>query len=174
MRINKFLKHIDKLDEDDLRRELKLLYEKLDEVKRFYKFEIGDPKDKEKYYNKIKTNIKTKFATRSFRKPRRPRIQKLHSLLTQLKKDVVFDFELIDIYLYTVESAIEFMHDYYFQSEPLINLINKYFEKACLLIEANLMQNEYQSRVKEIVQKVRLNRALGHECMSIYSKTFEK
>jgi len=140
MRINKFLKHIEKLDEDDLRRELKLLYEKLDEVKRFYKFEIGDPKDKEKYYTKIKTNIKSKFATRSFRKPRRPRIQKLHSLLTQLRKDVVFDFELIDIYLFTVESGVEFMHDYYFQSEPLINLINKYFEKACLLIESNLMQ----------------------------------
>ena len=161
MRISKFLKHLERLNEEELRAELKLLYEKLDEVKRFYKFELGDSKEKEKYYQKIKNNIKSKFATRSFRKPRRPRIQKLHSLLSQLKKEVVFDFELIDIYLFTAESAINFMHEYYFQSEPLYNLILKYFETSCQLIDANLMHDQYKERVWAILQKIKFYKAIG-------------
>ena len=172
MRKSKFLKHLERLNEEDLRAELSLLYEKLDEVKKFYKFELGDSKDKEKYYQKVKTNIKSKFATRSFRKPRRPRIQKLNSLLSQLKKDVVFDFELIDIYLFTVETAVNFMHEYYFQSEPLYNLILKYFEVACQLIESNLMHDEYKDRVWRILQKIKFYRAIGPDCLSVYESTF--
>lgn len=173
MRINKFLKHIGKLNEEELRAELKLLYNKIDEVKKFYKFELGDPKDKEKYFNKIKTDIKSKFATRSFRKPRRPRIQKLNSILSQLKKDVVFEYELIDIYLFTTETAITFMYDYYFQSEPLFNLISKYFSNACLLIEANLMQDTYRQRVANLYSKIKLNKAIAFECKQAFDSCYE-
>ena len=95
MRKSKFLKHINQLGEEELREELTLLFDKLPEVKTFYKFELGDTKAKEKYYTRIKNDIKSKFATRSFKKPRRPRIQKINSMLSQLRKDVVFEFELI-------------------------------------------------------------------------------
>jgi hypothetical protein len=172
MRINKFLKHIGQLNEDELREELKLLYNKLDAVKKFYKFELGSKKDKEKYYQKVKANIQSKFATRSYRKPRRPRIQKLNSLLSQLKKDVVFEYELIDIYLFTTETAINFMYNYYFQSEPLFNLISNSFRTACLLIESNLMQEKYKLRTTVLYEKIKLNKAIASECREAFESCF--
>jgi len=173
MRKSKFLKHINQLGEEELREELTLLFDKLPEVKTFYKFELGDTKAKEKYYTRIKNDIKSKFATRSFKKPRRPRIQKINSMLSQLRKDVVFEFELIDIYLFTVECGVNFMHEYYFQSEPLYNLILKYFEKACHLCENNLMQDQYKQRCNNIVQKLKFYKAIGEDCLSLYQDTFE-
>jgi len=168
MRKSTFKKHIDQLSDEELKAELTLLYDKLPEVKNFYKMELGNAKEKEKYYAAAKKSIASKYATKSYRKPRRPRIQKVNKILRELKKQVIFDFEMIDIYLFTVETAVTFMHDYYFQSVPLYNNITNSFSLACALIAENRMESEYKERCETILQKTKYFRGLGQELQSSY------
>ena len=169
MRKITFQKHLDQLTEEDLRKELLLLFEKIDEVKQFYKMELGNAKDKEKFFEKSKKLIASKYSTKSFRRPRRPRIQKVNTILRDIRKTVIFDFEMIDIYLFTVETALGFMLDYRYQSAPLYNNVTKCFEEACKITADNIMQDEYVLRMEEILSKSRYILGLYKELDDIYS-----
>lgn len=149
-----FLKHIEQLGEEELREEIKLLYTKSKEVKHFYALELGEQKDREKIYAKAKKDIASKYATKSRRRPRRPRIQKINTLLSSLHKNAVFPHEMIDIYLFNCECGIEFMRKYYFQSTPLYNGITKSFGKATEIIGLERMQEQHSDRVLKILESV--------------------
>jgi len=167
VRKSTFIKHINQLEEEDLRTELKQLYTKLDAVKKFYKLELGSDADRTKLYAVAKKNIASKYATKSFRKPRRPRIQKINNILRNLAKEAIFSYEMIDIYLFTTETALEFMDTYDFYSTPLHNNISGSFTKAVKLIRDNRMVSEYDERCQTIIKKTRffyeLKRELEHE-----------
>ena len=169
MRKSSFLKHINQLDEEDLRNEISLLYDKLDSVKKFYKMELGSQKDREKVYEAAKKKIASKYATKSYRKPRRPRIQKVNAILRDLKKEAIFSFDMIDIYLFTVETAMNFMEEYQFFSDPLFNNITNYFDQACVLIQENAMQSTYNARCKLVVDKSKVNRELYISLLTSFS-----
>ncbi len=167
MRKSTFVKHINQLEAEDLRTELTLLYDKLDAVKKFYKLELGSETDRVKLYTAAKKKIASKYATKSFRKPRRPRIQKINTILRDLKKEAIFSYEMIDIYLFTTETAVEFMDTYDFYSDPLHNNIKQSFTKALILIKENRMVSEYDERCKIIIKKTKffgdIQRELEHE-----------
>ena len=150
MRRSTFLKHIQNLEEDDLRSELTLLYDKVKEVKQFYMMEIGSEQDRQKRYDKAKTEITAKFKTKSYRRPRRPRIQKINKIISELKQISVFNYEMIDVYLFCSETGLAFMNEYRFDSMPLNNLITKSFEKALNLIAECKMENDYKERCIDI------------------------
>ena len=168
MRKSTFQKHIDQLSEEELKAELSLLYDKIEAVKKFYKMELGSVKDKKKYYDAAKKLITSKFATKSFRKPRRPRIQKVNSILRELKDRAIFEFEMIDIYLFTAETAISFMRDYYFQSDPVFNITTNCFSKACVLIKENRMESEYLERCDQIIERSRYYIGMNKELKKAY------
>lgn len=151
MRKTTFLKHIQNIGEEELREELLQLFNKIPEVKAFYALELGNEKDRQKLYNKAKESIQAKYRTKSYRRPRRPRVQKINTLLRDLKKIAVFKWEMIDIYLYNVEQGLSFMHGYRFYSEPVKNTIVNSLEKALALIEESLFQSEYKERIEAIV-----------------------
>ncbi len=151
MRKSVFIKHIEHLGEEELRDELRVLYEKIPEVKSFYALELGDEKERNKIYDKAKQSIQKKYKTKSFRKPRRPRIQKINALLTELEKNATYNWDMIDVYLFNAEQGIQFMKTYSFYSDPLRNTILKSLEKGLLLIEDALFQSEYQERVEALI-----------------------
>lgn len=158
MRLSNFKKFIDSLNEDELREELLRIYTKLDSVKTFYKMDLGTDKDRKKIFDKAKKEIAKKYLTKSYRKPRRPRIQKVNKLLTETRKSTVLDYEMIDIYLFTSETALEFMVEYHFYSDVLVNNICSTFEKAQKLIKDNLMEEEFAERVEAIREKSKYSR----------------
>jgi len=168
VRKSTFIKHINQLDAEDLRTELTQLYTKLDAVKKFYKLELGSEEDRTKLYAKAKQNIASKYATKSFRKPRRPRIQKINAILRNLKKEAIFSYEMIDIYLFTTETAVEFMDSYDFYSQPLHNNIISSFTEAVKLIKENRMVSQYDERCLSIIKKTRFFRDLKHELEDQY------
>jgi len=127
------------------------LYERIPEVKSFYALELGDEKERNKVYNKAKEFIKAKYRTKSFRKPRRPRIQKINRLLSELEKNATYNWDMIDIYLFNVEQGLNFMKTYSFYSEPLKNTIINSLEKALLLIEDALFHEKYKERVEAMI-----------------------
>jgi len=168
MRKSTFNKHINQLDVEDLRLELSTLYDKLDAVKKFYKLELGSEQDRIKLYNAAKKKIASKYATKSFRKPRRPRIQKINTILRDLKKEAIFSYEMIDIYLFTTETAVDFMDTYDFYSDPLHNNIIQSFTHAVELIKENRMAEKYNDRCNSIIKKTKFFGDIKRELEHIY------
>jgi len=154
MRKSSFQKHIKQLNEEDLRSELMMLFSKVKEVSEYYKMELGTSADRQKMYDKAKKEITAKFATKSYRRPRRPRIQKINLIIRSTEGKSVIDYEMIDVYLHTVETAINFMIDYRFKSTPVDNIILKLFPKAYALIERSLLGDEYNERCENIMSSL--------------------
>ena len=172
MRKTKFRKHLDQLGEDDLRIELAALYDKLVEVRQYYQMELGSKKERDRRYAQAKKDITAKYKTKSFRKPRRPRIQKVKKILSELEKLSVFSHELIDIYLYDVETALEFTRTYDYFTQVLYNNISLSFEKACRLIALNSMEEEYYERCKKILDLSRYVIELYRNIEEIMAQSF--
>lgn len=160
MRLSSFKKFVDSLSEEELKEELLRVYTKLDEVKTFYKMDLGTDKDRKRIFDKAKKLIAKKYITKSYRKPRRPRIQKVNKILSETRKSTVLDYEMIDIYLFTSETAVNFMIEYDFYSDVLVNNICNTFEKAQNLIKDNLMEEEFAERVEQIREKSKYSREL--------------
>lgn len=174
MRKAVFVKFVESLKEDDLREELLRLYEGLEEVRGHYRMELGSRKDRDKYYEKAKDNIRDKFKTKSYRKPRRPRIQKLNAFVKELEKSAVFPHELIDIYLHIVETAVTFSYEYRFASGPIFNTILKYYEKALEQIRLCRMTDDYQSRCQSILGETRAMTSIGRAMREAFDVVYPK
>jgi len=168
-----FLKHIKNLEEEDLRQELKMLYDKVKAVKQFYTMEIGSTKDREKKYTKAKEEITAKFKTKSYRKPRRPRIQKINKIVSELNKISVFNYEMIDVYLFCAETGLKFMREYNFESTPVNNLICKSFQKAILLIDTNRMKDEFEDRCTMILNDANYYWQIKGELENAFQTVYE-
>mgnify|MGYP000698510814 CR=1 FL=1 len=172
MRKSHFKKHIEALSEQELREELDLLYSRLEEVRKFYTMELGSSKDRQKKYEAAKKAIAAKFATKGIRKPRRPRIQKVKQILNATGKMSVLSYEMIDIYLFTVETALNFMAKYNFYSVPIFNTVVQSFENALTLIEENKMDMEYEERCRQILGNSRISRDIHHLVNESYQRIY--
>ena len=172
MRRSAFLKHIHLLGEEELREELVVLFSKFDDVKKFYALELGTDEDRKRIYAQAKKVIASKYTTKSFKKPRRPRIQKVNSILSKLKNEAVFPFEMIDIYLFNVETAINFMRTYHFDSTSVRNSIETSFRKALELMVSERMEDEYQDRNLKILNTSNIPLELRYILTKHYNKNF--
>lgn len=172
MRRSTFLKHINNISEEDLRDELVQLFNKIPEVKAFYSLELGSEKDREKIYHKAKESIKAKYRTKSYRKPRRPRIQKINTILKELEKKAVFKWEMIDIYLFNAEQGLLFMRTYKFYSEPLKNTIVNSLKGALPLIEESLFQEKFKDRVEAIISLKIYDFGMRQQILSTIRKVY--
>ena len=169
MRKSTFLKHISHLEESELREELKILYGKLESVRTYYKMELGSTKDREKVYIAAKKEITAKYKTKSYRRPRRPRIQKINTIIRALSKKAIFSYEMIDIYLHTSLTGLQFMNEYRFYSEVLENHIIKSFSSACLLILSNQMKEKYEDTCQKIILLSKIEYPLQVKVCKIYN-----
>lgn len=173
MRLSTFKKFIESLSEEELRSELSTLYSENSDVKRHYLMELGTEADRKKIFDRAKKEIAAKFATRSFRKPKRPRISKVNALLKELDNISIFKDEMADLYLYNCQVGLEFMEHYYFYSEPVVNNIYKSFESACLLIQADMIEEAFSDRCKNLIDKAfDVNDHLGQAMQSTYDECF--
>ena len=172
MRKSSFVKHINQLGEEDLRSELLMLFNKVKEVPEFYKMELGTEADRKRLYDKAKKNIASKFATKSYRRPRRPRVQKVNQILSETKSKSIFDYDMIDMYLFTCETAVEFVWEYEFVSTPVFNVIRKTYDSALSLIKLNNMESDYADRCKTLVSKIKFDGYLQAEMDTIYINVY--
>lgn len=172
MRKTAFLKHINELSEDDLRQELDNLFTSIVEVRNYYKMDLGSDNDRKKLFDKAKKDLLTKYTSKSYRRPRRPRIQKVNTILTDMSKLSIFDFEMIDLYLFNTEAAVSFMIEYRFASPPLFNTIIKYYNKALLMIQDTVLQSEYEERCQILIDKLSPVPEIFDEVISEFVNTF--
>lgn len=152
MNRNQFVKHLRQLNREELEEEILLLYDKIPDIKEFYKMEMGSDADRKKVYDKYKKEIQSCFKTKSYRKPRRPRIKKTKAILKEARSKSIFDHELADLVLHTAEEAIYFHVEYGFYSETLINNIISWFDEAITLISRSMTEELFETRRTDIVQ----------------------
>ncbi len=152
----KFTKHLKELNIEELRHELLDLYAKVPGVKQYYAMELGSDTDRQKIYAKAKKEIVAKYATKSYRRPRRPRIQKINAILKGIQKASIFEHELVDIYLFDIETALVFTAKYHFYSKVLANHIIGVFAKAIDIISNQQLQSMFKDRVQLILQRSEL------------------
>ncbi|MEE9372527.1 MAG: DUF6155 family protein [Saprospiraceae bacterium] len=174
MNRNTFKKHINQLEVEELKEELFALFTKVKGVKNYYLMELGDDKQRQKIYNKAKKEITAKYATKSYRRPRRPRIQKIKTIIKSLENESILPYELIDIYLHNSEVAIAFMMEYSFYSTPLTNSINNTFIKALELIDSELMKSEYEERCLALTNEMNFMPWPFYNSMSLFLKVYAK
>ncbi len=153
MRKSQLIKHLSTLEEEDLRQEILTLYDRSSEVKKYYSMELGSHQDREKLFAKAKADIDSKYKTKSYRRPRRPRIAKIKKLLSEVEKVSIYQDEMADLHLYNCECALSFMENYRFISTPLFNTIFYSFNKAVDMIVASMENETYYDRCKSLCDR---------------------
>lgn len=172
MRKSRFIKHLEQLTEEELREEMMLLYDKVDDVKTFYSMELGTADERVKLYDRAKKDITSKYATKSYRKPRRPRIQKINKILADMKKKSVFSHEILDLYLFDVETAITFMREYDFFSLVLAKHIIKVYEMAIRIIQDLKLESEFEERCSKILASTYFSPGIHIDLEDLYDECF--
>lgn len=174
MHKSKFIKHLKQLGEEELREELTMLYDKVADVKKFYAMEIGTAEQRQKTYTKAKKEIEAKYKTKSYRRPRRPRIQKIKKILSEIQKLSVFSHELIDVFLFDVECALNFASEYNYFSTPLFNNIIRSYSVALRFISENQLELEYKERCANVMAKSIPVYELNREIVTLFNEVFNK
>lgn len=144
------IKHLEQLGEEDLREEILHLFEHIKDVKNYYAMELGTEAERKKMYDSAKADIASKFVSRSRRRVKRPRVNKTHQIIKELERQTVFPHEMIDIYLFTCEEALKFSARYQYFSQPLINLVQRYYEKAKKLMIESAMEEDYGEALRRL------------------------
>lgn len=172
MRISDFNKYLESLEVEDLQNELTILYNKFHNVKEYYALELGNNQERTKIYTKAKMEIKKKYATKSYRKPRKPRIRGINKVLTEMSKKTIFEHEMIDLYLFNTEQANEFIKTYDIFTTPIYNTIKNSFDTAIQLIAKSQLESENKTRCHNIVNNC-TNYELRRYLKSNFNTAFE-
>ena len=149
----KFKKHLSELNHEELKHELLNLYTQIEDVRKYYAMELGSEKDRTRIFDKAKKEIEAKYTTKSYRKPRRPRIQKVNAILSRMSKSSVFEHELIDLYLFDIEKAMIFSIKYHFYSHVLGNHLVKTFEKTLQMIRRAHVWDLFDERCRLVISR---------------------
>jgi len=150
MRSPSFNKYINSLDHEELKTEIKHLFKKIPAVKEYYKMELGSETERKKLFDKAKEEIRSRYATKSYRRPRKPRIQKINKILSTMKKKSIFQHELVDLYLFDIETCIDFARNYQLHTQVMQNHIDQVFQRAQLIIEGDQLGEMFKSRLVNI------------------------
>ena len=173
MQKSTFTKYINSLSEEELKLELDALYTFSPDVKQYYVMELGSEKDRKRIYDNIKKDIASKYATRSVRRPRKPRISKIRAILRNLERQKSFTYELGDVFLFNVECATKYVQKHWILTDPLRNIILETYEKACLYIRDALMEDENIDRINDCVINVKRQPSLAIEMEKIRDRIFD-
>ncbi|MEM6841362.1 MAG: DUF6155 family protein, partial [Bacteroidota bacterium] len=144
--LNRFLKELDK---QDLEKEIKKLYSKFSDVKKYYEIELYQ--DTTAVLNEFKAKIeKEYFPKRGFGKARNRESRKV---VSDFKKISIFKKDVIELLLYRVEMMIDFTKAYGDIDEPFYSSLESSFEEACQLIKAEQLEEEYNIRCRELIDE---------------------
>ena len=142
-----FNKYIKSLDEQELAKELKKLYDKFELVRKYYEMELGQNTDKvlEEYKKKIR---KEYFPTRGYGQARSSVSRKV---VAEFRKVSVHDADIAEILMYRVEVMMEFTMAYGDIDEAFYNSLCSGFNQACKMIVKQALQEQYRKRALALV-----------------------
>lgn len=142
--LNRYLKELSRVG---LENEIKKLYSKFGEVKKYYELELSQ--DASKVLNEFKDRIKKEyFPSRGYGRASNKESKKV---ITEFKNISIFQKDVIELILYRVETMIEFTKTYGDIDEPFYNSLESSFNEACKLIKDEKLEKEYRGECRRLM-----------------------
>lgn len=143
-----FLRLLKELDDDELRDELKMLYDRFPAIREYYKLELST--NTGAVLEKYKTAIRKAFFTGRRRMNKRGR-----SASSRVIKDFaaisIHQKDLVMLHLHRVDVMIEAISTYRVDSEPFHESTVKSFRKALLLAEKEQMLESVREEAQRLI-----------------------
>lgn len=143
---NRLLKE---LDPDELREELRVLYDRFPVVKEYYKMELGS--STKEVLDKYKKALRKTFFTGRRRIARRGRSES-KKVLKAFAEVSIHPRDLVELYFYRAEVMAEAISYYNLENEPFLVATEKAFEEALVLAEKELLLEAFQPQIKLLAQ----------------------
>ncbi|WP_020567389.1 DUF6155 family protein [Neolewinella persica] len=143
-----FLKLLAELDEDELREELKALYERFPVLREYYKMELSG--NTRKLLEKYKTTLRKTFFTGRRRMGRRARSNSA-KVIKDFKEISIHTKDLIELQFYRVAVMVEAMEYYNVDNEQFCNSVQKSFIQSAKLAQKELMLDTFKLTAQAIV-----------------------
>ncbi len=165
-KLNKYLKE---LTRTELEKEVKKLYSKFRDVKKYYELELSQ--DTSKVLEEFKGRIeKEYFPNRGFGRASNKESRKV---ITEFKKISIFQKDVIELLLYRVEMMVEFTKAYGDIDEPFYNSLESSYGEACKLIVSEDLEKEYKETCRQLMDETyHLGGGLDDKIMYIYDRFF--
>lgn len=144
--LNKYLKELSKAE---LEKEVKKLYAKFKEIKKYYEIEFCD--DTSEIINEYKQKIRKEyFPLKGYGKARNKESRKV---ITEFKRISIFKRDEIELLLYRVENMIEYTKAYGDINEPFYNSLESSYEAACKLIKSEKLEKEFKTHCRKLMNE---------------------
>lgn len=143
-----FLRLLKELDEDELREELKSLYERFPALREYYKLELSG--STKAVLDKYKSTMRKTFFTGRRRMGKRARSNSA-KVIKDFKAVSIHSKDLIELHFYRVAVMIEAMEYYHIESEPFYNSMFTNFVKSAEMAQKELMLDTFRGVADEIV-----------------------
>jgi len=148
------IKYLNQLSKEELIKEVEKLNRKFDNVKEYYAAELSE--DNSALTAKYKKAIYKEFFPREKSgRPGEARSSVLRKIIADFSKISVFEADIIELILYRVEMAVEFSAEYGDIDEQFYTSAENYFDKVCVLIAKNKLENTYEDRCMQMIYKTR-------------------
>lgn len=144
--LTKYLKQATK---EELEKEVKKLYDKFKDVKKYYEIEFTD--DTTALVENCKATLRKEyFPSRGYGKGRNNASRKV---ITDFKKIATFQKDVIVLLLYRVEMMLKYTNAYGDIDEAFYNSLTRSFDEACKLIQKEQLEKEFKVYCKELMEQ---------------------
>lgn len=143
-----FLRLLKELDEEELREELKSLYERFPVLREYYKLELSG--STKAVLEKYKKDVRKAFFTGRRRMGKRGRSNSA-KVIKDFKEVSIHVKDLIELNFYRVAVMIEAMEYYNIDNEPFYNSMSTSFVKSAEMAQKELMLDTFRELAEEIV-----------------------
>ncbi len=143
-----FLRLLKELDEDELREELKSLYERFPVLREYYKLELSG--STKVVLEKYKTAVRKTFFTGRRRMGKRGRSNSA-KVIKNFKEVSIHVKDLIELNFYRVAVMVEAMEYYNVDNDSFYHSMLSSFVKAAEMTRKELMQDTFREIAEDIV-----------------------
>ncbi len=153
-----FLRLLKELEEDELREELRMLYDRFPVLREYYKLELSA--NTAQVLEKYKKDVRKAFFTGRRRMGKRGRSNS-NKILKAFSEVSIHAKDLVQLHLYRVEVMIEAIHYYGVTNESFHDSTVKSFANALKLAKNEVLLDGIQEDAERLV-------VLFHECKNLH------
>ncbi len=164
-----FNKLLRELDEEELREELAMLYDRFPTVKEYYRMELsGSTKT---VVDKYKKTLRKTFFTGRRRINRRGRSES-KKVLKEFAQVSIHSRDLVELYFYRAEVMVEAVDYYTIDNDSFLMATVKAFEEAMRFAEKEVMLETYKEQIIRLVDYFDGLRRSSYRFRPVYDQYF--
>ena len=143
--------HLQHLEKKELLAEVSKLFTRVEQVREYYQMEFGGKAEREKVLADYKKQIRSQFYSSRSASPRMPKAAELRKIINAFKKVAVVQYDVVDLMLYRVETAVEFTNDFGDIDQSFYQSTIKTYCDALQLIDKEKLHSYFNDRCGQIV-----------------------